>query len=101
MEPTMDDTKELLVAVVDQMVIEASKRYVETRLFVADIPPTVQRGARSELERQKGVIDHLVIFRKTLLRERLADFAVSAATNPPSHVRWRYESRPERASSPR
>ena len=83
------------------MVIEASKRYVETRLLVADIPPTVQRGARSELERQKSVIDRFVIFRKALLAECLADFALSAATNPPGHVRGRYESKPERAGSPR
>ena len=92
MEPTMDSTQDLMVTSIDEMILRATKRYVELRTCIAEA--NVRREARKDLRRQKGVIDRLVTYRKALLSHR-AGGSPPVIANSGEHVRWRQESRPQ------
>jgi len=71
----MDDTAQLLVSSIDEMIVRAAKRLVEQRLLLESLPTATRYAARRELERRRDVVDRLVILRKAMLSERVPDSA--------------------------
>jgi hypothetical protein len=75
----MDDTAQLLVSSIDEMIVRAAKRLVEQRLLLESLPTATRCAARRELERRRDVIDRLVILRKAMISERVPDSAPTTA----------------------
>ena len=75
----MDDTAQLLVSSIDEMIVRAAKRLVEQRLLLESLPTATRYAARRELERRRDVVDRLVILRKAMISERVPDSAPTPA----------------------
>jgi len=75
----MDDTAQLLVSSIDEMIVRAAKRLVEQRLLLESLPTATHCQARRELERRRDVVDRLVILRKAMISERVPDSAPTTA----------------------
>jgi hypothetical protein len=93
----MDDTAQLLVSSIDEMIVRAAKRLVEQRLLLESLPTATP--ARRELERRRDVIDRLVILRKAMISERVPDSAPTTALgkhapSPPGHAGGAHRLRP-------
>jgi hypothetical protein len=78
----MDDTEQLLVTSIDEMIVRAARRLVEQRLLVESLPPSKRCDSRREEERRREVINRLVTLRKTMISERATP---SASTTVASH----------------
>ena len=85
----MDDTAQLLVSSIDEMIVRAAKRLVEQRLLLESLPTATRCPARRELERRRDVVDRLVILRKAMISERVPDSAPTTALAKHAPSRFR------------
>ena len=78
----MDDTEQLLVTSIDEMIVRAARRLVEQRLLVETLPPSKRCDQRGEEERRREVINRLVTLRKAMISEgALPSAPITVASN--------------------
>jgi hypothetical protein len=82
----MNDTEDLLVASIDEMIVRAAKRLVEHRLLIESLPPVKRRKRQRELERRREVIDRLSTLRKAMISERSPGSLRSAGASIPKRM---------------
>jgi hypothetical protein len=88
---SMDDTEQLLVTSIDEMIVRAARRLVEQRLLVESLPPSKRCDSRGEAERRREVINRLVTLRKAMISERVT---ASAPTTVASNRKHPHRKRP-------
>ena len=89
----MDDTEQLLVTSIDEMIVRAARRLVEQRLLVQSLPPSKRCDQRGEEERRREVINRLVALRKTMISERVMVSAPTTAASTRKHAHSRKHTR--------
>jgi hypothetical protein len=94
---SMDDTEQLLVTSIDEMIVRAARRLVEQRLLVESLPPSKRCDQRREEERRREVIDRLVTLRKAMISERAMP---SASTTVASNRKDARKRKHPRAKAP-
>jgi hypothetical protein len=69
--------EDLLVTSIEEMIVRAARRFVEHRLLLESLPPSMRR----EQQKRREVIDRLVILRKAMTSERPPGSPATAFAN--------------------